>query len=123
MQGQRHRIAGLLLALSLLTLLTLRKDGSRVLQAVRLAEVPAKELPAGDSDGKIEPSGLQREKVAQLYREQADDDAKAETAARSDRPQTAKRYQEAASTVATAVASAGKNCEKSLPYIVNVLGH
>jgi hypothetical protein len=100
--------------LSLFTLLTLRKDGSRVLPAVRLAEVPATVLPAGGSDGKkIGPSGLQREKVAQLYREQADDDYKAETAARSDRPQTAKRYQEAASKVATIVASAGKNSEKS----------
>lgn len=97
------------MALSLLMLLTLRNDGSRNLPAVRLADVRATGLPAGGNDGKIRPSGLQAEKVAQLYREQADDDSKAETAARSDRPQTAKRYQEAASKVAKIVASAGKN--------------
>ena len=77
---QRHRprdVAVLLVALSLLTLITLREDGSRVPpgRAVSLAAEPAE---------KSGPNGLQAEKVAQLYREEADDEAKAQTALKSD---------------------------------------
>ena len=92
---QRHRdVAVLLVALSLLTLITLREDGSRVPpgRAVSLAAEPAE---------KSGPNGLQAEKVAQLYREEVDDEAKAQTALKSDRPQTAKRYRKAASKLAT----------------------